>query len=72
MSKVGKVVLKGLIKSPWCEENLQKVIEFSPADQTHVALATARATFLPFKLDGNLLEKCLKLVLEDIPVLGGR
>jgi len=72
MSKVGKIVSKGLIKSPWCEEDLQRVIEFSPTDQTHVALATARATFLPFKLDANSLENCLRLVLEDMPVLGGR
>jgi hypothetical protein len=72
MSKIGKIVKKGLVKSPWREEGSRKVVEFSPADQTHVAIATARATFLPYKLDINSLEECLKLMLEDIPMLGGR
>lgn len=72
MSKIGKTLRKRLVKSPWLEENLKKVAEFSPADQTHVALATARATFLPCELDFESLEKCLELVLEDIPILGGR
>lgn len=72
MSKVGKTLRKKLVKSPWLEETSHEVVEFSPADQTHVAIATARATFLPYKLDINALEECLKLVLEDIPMLGGR
>ena len=67
-----KVVLQKLIRSPWQPEDPPTLTKFSPCDQTSIAIATARATFLQAQLDVETLEKCMELVLEDLPFLAGR
>ena len=59
-----------LVKSPWKAD--AAVTKFSTCDQTSCAIATSRATFWKASFDENRLEKCLELVLEDLPFLGGR
>lgn len=67
-----KSVLQKLIRSPWQAEDPPTLTRLSPCDQTSVAIATTRATFLKAQLDIEKLEQCLTLVLEDLPFLAGR
>lgn len=65
------ILERKLIKSPWLDE-ANPSTRLSTCDQTSVAIATSRATFWRAHIDAQTLEKCLQLVLEDLPFLGGR
>jgi len=68
-SKVASTNTK-VLKSPWRSD--EKYATLATCDQTFVAYATSRATFWKAQFDIEYLEKCLELVLEDLPFLGGR
>ena len=66
------IVLRKLVRGPWEPEEPPSKTSLSPCDQTSIAIATTRATFLQQQLDGDALERALSQLIEDLPFLGGR
>jgi hypothetical protein len=62
-----------MVRSPWRAEESPSIYHLAPCDQTSVAIATCRATFWAGdSLDPVHFERCLELVMEDLPFLAGR
>ncbi|GAB4813746.1 hypothetical protein N2152v2_000792 [Parachlorella kessleri] len=65
-----RLVSTKLVRSP-CS-GTDDTYALSPCDQLSLTTATARASFWKQRFDTTALEKCLELVLEDLPFLAGR